>query len=167
MMLSVIQTKVNRMNKTAVAIALSVGLSGCASNYAKFYEPERVVPATAIIKKGQSNPKIEYQKADGSGYEYQQIEESYKAQGYIKIGKSDFYAPAGAAENLVYEHARAIGADLAVIFEPVFQDVQQVVRPGAIPIMFGTGLNFIGTYNTTSYERYHHHVSYFVGSSKQ
>ncbi|MGO4703243.1 PDZ domain-containing protein [Dyella sp. 2RAB6] len=107
-------------------------LSGCVSDYAKFYRPENgVTPET--IAKVRANPPTATPLVDHFGGTAEALYTRYDRAGYMSIGYSSFNGSNMPTDAQAQEQAVKLQADLVVVVDPKYTGIQSMVVPVLVP----------------------------------
>jgi hypothetical protein len=110
------RTRGLRLLLAFVAVGLLVG---CASGYQQFYRPSNVpMDRLAAMRASPppAQPIIERSRPDSGD----RIVEAYAKRGYVMIGSSIFNSGRSEPDAAAVQQAKAVGADLVLIFSPTY-----------------------------------------------
>ena len=110
----------HRLIATSLLVAVGA-LTGCASGYRQFYTPVNGATPEAIAN-GRASPPPTTPIVEKSGppSDSKAFADTYRKRGYEVIGTSFFNSGRSQRDDEAIEQAKAVGADLVVIFSPKY-----------------------------------------------
>jgi len=140
------------MKRIALLVFASVALCGCLPNgYRSYYQvfpgatPQQIAEAREAPPTGM--PLVVH-----SGRSAKDILQEYAEAGYSPIGWASFRATEGARESGAVSQAKAVGADLVVIANPIYAGTDSSTVPIFIPTTSTTYVSgAFGTAKATTY----------------
>jgi len=106
-------------NFRRLALCTVLLLTGCANGYQEYYKPTTGATAERIRETRLAPPPVlpvveRAAKGDPA------LVNAYLKRGYVPIGHSAFSSGRSVSENNAIEQAKAVGADLVLVFDPKF-----------------------------------------------
>lgn len=118
--------------RRVLGLACAIFLVGCASPYAKFYQPNPNAPLDKVTANRAGPPPVE-PSLDHTALVGDELVDAYSAQGYFVIGHSSFNGGRAAADTDAIAQGKKVGADLVVISSPRYTGTRSSVIPIVTP----------------------------------
>lgn len=137
-----------RRRCTRLLSVLSVVLmTGCANGYKQFYTPNQTISQQDLAERRQAPPPVDPIVVHANLSQAKETVESYVKSGYSVIGSSMFNSGDSVQERGAVDQARAVGADLVIVYYPKITGTQT----SAIPITTPSTSTTYSTGTATAY----------------